>query len=76
MTYETVGEFITLFDDLDGWNKNEVVTAATIVIRPNAKAEVNGKVPYADSRVRRALAMAVDPAVCLELGYSNLGAVA
>ena len=76
MTYETVGEFITLFDEIDGWQKNEVVTAATIVIRPNAKAEVDGKMPYADSRVRRALAMAVDPAICLELGYSNLGAVA
>ena len=76
MTYDTVGEFIELFDAIDGWAKHDVVTAATIVIRPNAIAEVNGKKPYSDARVRRALAMAVDNAVCLELGYSGLGQVA
>jgi len=32
--------------------------------------------PYADVRVRRALAMAVDNAVCLELGYAGQGIVA
>jgi peptide/nickel transport system substrate-binding protein len=39
-------------------------------------AEVDGIMPYADKRVRQAIAMAVDNAVCLELGYSNLGQVA
>ena len=52
------------------------MTAATIVIRPNQLAEVDGKKIYAYARVRRALAMAVDNAVCLELGYSGNGTVA
>ncbi len=72
-TYSLEGEFIELFDALDGWNRNDVVTAATIVIRPNQQAEVDGKKPYADVRVRRAIQMAVDNKVCLELGMSNLG---
>ena len=76
MTYEIVGEFVEVFDSFDGWTKSEAVTANTIVIRPNQQAEVDGKKPYADVRVRRALAMAVDNAVCLELGYSGLGTIA
>ena len=40
------------------------------------QAEVNGVVPYADARVRRALAMAVDNSVCLQIGYSDQGTVA
>jgi len=75
MSYEMSGEFIGMFDDL-GWTKSEVVTAATIVIRPNQLAEVDGIKPYADKRVRQALAMAVDNNICLELGYSNRGTVA
>ncbi|MDD9976254.1 MAG: ABC transporter substrate-binding protein, partial [Boseongicola sp.] len=70
--YESVGEFIDIMDSL-GMVKTEVVTASTIVIRPNQLAEVDGKAPYADRRVRKALAMAVDNAVCLELGYGNRG---
>ena len=73
MLYETTGEFVGVFDDLGTWGKSEAVTAATIVIRTNQEAEVDGKKPYADVRVRRALAMAVDNAVCLELGYAGLG---
>ncbi|MEP1588460.1 MAG: ABC transporter substrate-binding protein [Tateyamaria sp.] len=76
MTYDIVGEFIDIFDTLDGWEQNEIVTAATIVIRPNQLAEVDGKKPYADARVRRALAMAVDNNVLLELGQSGRGIVA
>lgn len=75
MSYEATGEFVELFDSL-GWVKSEVVTAATVVIRPNQVAEVDGKAPYADARVRRALALAVDNNVCLELGISGLGIVA
>jgi len=76
-TYSAEGaEILELMDTLDGFDKTEIVTAATIVIRPNAKAEVDGKTPYADARVRRALAMAVDPAVCLELGLGGLGVTA
>ena len=76
MTYQSIGEFIDIFDTLDGWVNNEVVSAATIVIRPNQLAEVDGKKPYEDARVRRALAMAVDNAILLELGYAGRGQVA
>ncbi len=74
--YENVGEFVDVFDGL-GWEKSEVASAATIVIRPNQEAEdADGNKPFADVRVRRAIAMAVDRAVCLELGYSGQGLVA
>ncbi|MFQ6552011.1 ABC transporter substrate-binding protein [Aestuariibius insulae] len=75
LLYESLGEFIELMDAI-GWEKSETVTAATTVLRPNQAAEVDGVTPYADARVRRALALAVDNAVCLELGYSGLGEVA
>ena len=67
MLYETTGDFVDVFDSI-GWNKSEAVTAATIVIRPNQDADA-----YKDVRVRRALAMAVDNSVCLELGVAGLG---
>jgi len=75
MNYDTSSDFVDIMDSL-GWNQSEAVTAATIVIRPNELAEVDGKKPYADVRVRRALALAVDNAVCLELGYASRGTVA
>lgn len=74
MVYESLGDYILLFDDV-GWDKSEAVTANTVVIRPNQNAEVNGMKPYADVRVRRALAMAVNNAVCLELGFNDNGTV-
>ena len=75
-TYSIEGEFIELFGAIDGWQQNDIVTAATIVVRPNQQAEVDGKKPYADVRVRRAIQMAVDNKVCLELGISGLGITA
>lgn len=75
MLYETIGEFIAVMDRL-GWAKTEAVTANTVVTRPNQAAEVDGTIPYADARVRRALAMAVDNAVVLELGFAGNGRVA
>ncbi len=69
-------EIIELMDSVDGFDRHDVVTAATVVIRPNQKAEIDGKLVYADARVRRALAMAVDPAICLELGIGGLGVTA
>ncbi len=75
MTYETVGDFVEVFESI-GWERSEVASAATIVIRPNQLAEVDGKQPYADKRVRQAIAMACNNAVCLELGYANQGEVA
>jgi peptide/nickel transport system substrate-binding protein len=75
MVYESIGEFIGILDDM-GWPKSEAVTANTVVIRPNQTAKVDGVMPYADVRVRRALAMAVDNNVLLELGFSSNGTVA
>ena len=75
MVHESVGEFIDVFDGL-GLVKSDVVTMSTIVIRPNQLAEVNGIRPYADKRVRRAIQMAVDNSVLLELGYGGRGTTA
>ena len=75
MLYESLGEFIEILDGI-GWVKSEAVTANTLVIRTNQNAVVDGVTPYADRRVRRALALAVDNSVCLSLGYSDRGTVA
>ena len=75
MTYETVGDFVEVFNSI-GWEESAIASAATIVIRPNQLAEVDGMKPYADKRVRQAIAMACNNAVCLELGYANQGEVA
>lgn len=72
MLHESVGEFIEVLDALE-FKKSEAATASTVVVRPNQLAEVDGIKPYADKRVRKALQMAVDNSICLELGYSNLG---
>ena len=76
MTYEMNGEFVDIFDTLDGWSTNDVVTGATVVVRPNQLAEVDGKKPYADKRVRQAIAMAVDNEILLELGIAGRGVTA
>ena len=70
VNYETTGDFIGIMDDL-GWVKREAVTAATICVRFNQASEL-----YATKEVRVALQAAVDNAVVLELGYSNLGTTA
>ena len=70
VTYETTGDFIGIMDDL-GWTKREAVTAATICVRFNQASEL-----YATKEVRAALQAAVNNAVVLELGYSNLGTTA
>ncbi|MCP5085508.1 MAG: ABC transporter substrate-binding protein [Rhodobacteraceae bacterium] len=67
MNYETTGEFVDLITGI-GLTQSDVVSGATIVIRPNARVE-----PYGDKRIRQALAMAVDNAVCLELGINGNG---
>tara|TARA_R110002049_G_scaffold44333_3_gene129786 strand:+ start:21478 stop:23175 length:1698 start_codon:yes stop_codon:yes gene_type:complete len=74
--YSMEGEYVDVMSTLDGWNENNIATAATVVIRPNQLAEVDGKKPYEDARVRRAIAMAVDNEVLLELGYGGRGLVA
>lgn len=68
-TYQAFAETMPAFDAL-GWKRTEVATASTLAIR------LNQRLPeYADPRVRRAVQMAVDNAVVLELGYSGLGMV-
>ncbi len=71
-TYETVGDFVELFEAI-GWQNSTVATGATIVIRPNQVADDG---IYSDKKVRQALAMAVDNSKVLQLGYSGLGVVA
>lgn len=56
-----------------GWNVSQIASSSTIVIRPNQNAVVNGRRPYRDVRVRRALALAIDNSTCLELGLSGHG---
>jgi peptide/nickel transport system substrate-binding protein len=70
MTYETVGEFVDLFAAV-GWEQSEVTTANTVVIRPN-----QNNAPYDNVMVRRAINMAVDPQVCLDLGINGQGTTA
>jgi peptide/nickel transport system substrate-binding protein len=70
MTYETVGQFVDLFAAV-GWEQSEVTTANTVVIRPN-----QNNAPYDDVRVRRAIALAVDPQVCVDLGINGQGTTA
>ncbi|KIC42522.1 diguanylate cyclase [Ruegeria sp. ANG-R] len=73
MNWESVGEFIDIFDSI-GLIRSELPSGFTIVIRPNQLAEdANGNKIYGDKRVRQALAMAVDNEVCLELGMSGYG---
>jgi peptide/nickel transport system substrate-binding protein len=73
--YETVGDFVDIFNSI-GFEESSVASSSTICIRPNQRAEIDGVRPYADKRVRQAIAMAVDNAVCLELGYAGRGEVA
>ena len=75
MTSRTEPGYLSQFDAL-GWQSYSVATAATVVVRPNQMAIVADKKPYADLRVRRAIALAVDNAVCLELGINGFGTVA
>ena len=70
MTYQSTGEFIDVLDGM-GWTRSEAVTSATLAVRFNQDAE-----EYKDVNVRKALTMAVDNAVVLELGYSGRGTVA
>lgn len=74
-TYDTEGDFIQAFDTLDGWTKHTVTTGACVLARPNQQAVVGDRTPYADVRLRRAMALAVDNATVLELAYNNLGSV-
>ncbi len=65
--YQTVGETVALLDGM-GMVKEEVTTAATIVLRTNV-----GNKPFEDERVRKALQLATDNATVLKLGYNDAG---
>ena len=69
-TYQSQGDFIEQLDGL-GFVKSEANTSATLAVRFNQLAE-----EYQDVNVRRALQLAVDNKVVLELGYAGLGTVA
>lgn len=68
-TYRTDGDFLDLYETL-GWPRSEAATSATYTVRFNRSHS-----PYDNRDVRRALTMAVNNAVVLELGYNNLGLV-
>ncbi|MEM9708840.1 MAG: ABC transporter substrate-binding protein [Pseudomonadota bacterium] len=72
---QSTGVFVEVLDTLD-FPRSEVLTAATYVVRCRADADIGGTMPYADPRVRRALALAVENATALELGLAGLGDVA
>ncbi len=75
LLYETVGDFVEVMNAI-GWTETRTDTAATIVIRANQQAEIEGMKPYGNRDVRRALALAVDNGICLELGYAGHGRIA
>ena len=68
--HQSTGDFLAQFEAL-GWSKSEAVTASTLTVRFNQMAE-----EYKTKEVRTSLIKAVNNAVVLELGYSNLGTVA
>ncbi|MEX2518531.1 MAG: ABC transporter substrate-binding protein [Paracoccaceae bacterium] len=70
MLYQTTGDFVEIMDSI-GWTKSEAITSATLAVRYNQLTA-----PYDNVKVRRALSMAVDNAVILELGYGGRGTVA
>jgi peptide/nickel transport system substrate-binding protein len=75
LLYESVGAFIPAMDSI-GWTATRVESAATIVFRGAQTARMVGTNPYSRRDVRRALALAVDNAICLELGHEGRGTVA
>ncbi len=74
MVHESSATYIETFDAMDLF-RSEVDTSATLVCRPNRNFEQDGVKIFADARVRRALAAAVDNSIVLELGYANHGTV-
>ncbi|NVO26799.1 ABC transporter substrate-binding protein [Donghicola sp. C2-DW-16] len=74
MVHETSATYIQEFDDMDLF-RSEIDTSATLVCRASRNYEQDGVRVFADPRVRRAFALAVDNNVVLELGYANHGTV-
>lgn len=71
--WEANGDYVDIFESI-GWQKSEIATGSTVVVRPNQLAEdENGNKIYGDKRVRQAISMAVDNAVVNELGNAGRG---
>ncbi len=68
--YQTTGDFVQIYEAF-GWTGTEALTASTLSVRFNQLAE-----EFKDVNVRRALQMAVDNSIVLEIGYSGNGVVA
>jgi peptide/nickel transport system substrate-binding protein len=67
--YQTVGEAVGLLESM-GMVQEEVVTAATVVLRMNI-----ANAPYDNKAVRNAIQLAVDNETVLKLGYNDAGTV-
>ncbi|MEQ1940453.1 ABC transporter substrate-binding protein [Mesorhizobium sp. CN5-321] len=65
--YETTADYVEILDGMD-LVKSEVGTSTTLTVRMN----VDNK-PYDDQKVRKAVQLAVDNNVCLQLGINGLG---
>jgi peptide/nickel transport system substrate-binding protein len=68
--YETTADFVQILDGL-GLVKSEVGTSTTLTVRMNVANK-----PYDDQKVRKAVQLAVDNNVCLQLGINNAGSKA
>jgi len=75
LLYQSVGDFIGARNDI-GWTPTSVDSADTIVVRASQRPEMTVRNPYRNTRVRRALALAVDNIICLEIGQDGRGIVA
>lgn len=65
--YETTADYVQILDDLD-LVKSEVQTSTTLTVRMNVANK-----PYDDQRVRKAVQLAVDNNVALQLGINGAG---
>lgn len=72
MVHETSATYIDVFDEM-ALKKSQIDTSSTLVCRGNQRFEQDGHRPFSDPRVRRALSLAVDNSIVLELGYGNRG---
>lgn len=68
--YQSQGDFIDIFEAI-GMVRSDAVTSSTLAVRFN-----QDNAPYDNVNVRKALQLAVNNAIVLELGYNDLGEVA
>ncbi len=65
--YETTADYVSILDDI-GLVKSEVQTSTTLTVRMNVANK-----PYDDQKVRKAVQLAVDNNVALQLGINGAG---